>query len=161
MCPFCGCGCGIRLEVKDSHVVRVRPANESPVSHGALCVRGSYGYDFVHSPDRLRSPLVRIDGDLRETSWEDALERAASGFRRIREEHGADSLAVLGSSKCTNEENYLLQRFARGVLGTNNIDNGSPRFFIQFFFGIKQHLYFIKHFQEPRFGIVLKERYWP
>ena len=125
VCPFCGCGCGIRLEVKDSRVVRARPANESPASHGTLCVRGSYGYDFVHSPDRLGSPLVRIDGDLRETYWEDALDRAARGFGRIREEHGADSLAVLGSSKCTNEENYLLQRFARGVLGTNNIDNGS------------------------------------
>jgi len=125
VCPFCGCGCGIRLEVKDSRIVRVRPASESPAGHGALCVRGSYGFDFVHSPDRLTSPLVRMDGELQETSWEDALDRVAGGFGQIREEHGADSLAVLGSSKCTNEENYLLQRFARGVLGTNNIDNGS------------------------------------
>ncbi|MFC2072079.1 formate dehydrogenase subunit alpha [Chloroflexota bacterium] len=125
VCPFCGCGCSISLEVKDNHLVRARPAAESPVNHGTLCARGSYGYDFVHSPERLTSPLVKIDGNLQKVSWEQALDRVATEFKRIKEEHGADSLAILGSSKCTNEENYLLQRLARGVFGTNNIDNGS------------------------------------
>ena len=125
VCPFCGCGCGICLEVKDNHLVRARPATESPVNHGTLCARGCYGYDFVHSPERLTSPLVRIDGNLQVVSWEQALDRVAAEFKRIKEEHGPDSLAILGSSKCTNEENYLLQRLARGVFGTNNIDNGS------------------------------------
>ena len=125
VCPFCGCGCSICLEVKDNRLVRVRPGKKSSVNHGTLCVRGSYGYDFVHSPERLASPLVRMNGSFQAASWEQALDQVATEFKRIKEDHGPDSLAILGSSKCTNEENYLLQRFARGVLGTNNIDNGS------------------------------------
>lgn len=124
-CPFCGCGCSIRLEVKDNNIVGVVPGKGDAVNHGTLCVRGSYGYDFIHSPDRLTKPLVKVSNGFEEVSWEQALELAATQFRRIKEEHGPNSLAVLGSSKCTNEENYLLQRFARCVLGTNNIDNGS------------------------------------
>jgi formate dehydrogenase alpha subunit len=125
ICPYCGCGCAICLGVKDGKLVHVRPAVESPVNRGTLCVRGSYGYDFVHSPERVRHPLVKVSGEFKEATWEEALSRVADSFRRIKETHGADALAVFGSSKCTNEENYLLQRFTRGVLGTNNIDSGS------------------------------------
>jgi len=125
VCPFCGCGCSICLEVKDNHLVRVRPGTQSPVNQGTLCVRGCYGYDFVHSPERLTSPLAKMEGNLQQLSWKEALDRVAAEFKRVKEEYGPDSLAILGSSKCTNEENYLLQRLARGVLGTNNIDNGS------------------------------------
>ena len=124
VCPFCGCGCILHLEVKDNQIVRVKPG-ESPVNHGTLCVRGSYGYDFVHSPERLTTPLIKVDGEFQKASWEEAIERVAAKLERLKKEHGADSLAVLGSSKCTNEENYLLQRLARVALGTNNIDNGS------------------------------------
>jgi len=124
-CPFCGSGCAVRLEVKDGLVVRVTPGEDDAVNRGALCVRGSYGYDFIHSPDRLTRPLVKTDDGFEEVSWEEALDVVATRLSRIRDEHGADSLAVLGSPKCTNEENYLLQRFARCVLGTNNIDNSS------------------------------------
>jgi formate dehydrogenase alpha subunit len=124
VCPFCGCGCTLHLEVKDNTIVRAKPG-ESPVNHGTLCVRGCYGYDFVHSPERLTSPLVKVDGEFQEASWEEAMGRVAAELKRLQQEHGADSLAVLGSSKCTNEENYLLQRLARLALGTNNIDNGS------------------------------------
>ena len=125
VCPYCGCGCGLSLEVKGNRVVRARPARESPVSRGALCVRGAYGYDFIHSADRLTSPLVKTEGKFEAVSWEQALDKVAAELRRIKADYGAESLAILGSSKCTNEENYLLQRFARAVLGTNNIDNGS------------------------------------
>jgi formate dehydrogenase (NADP+) alpha subunit len=124
ICPFCGCGCNICLEAKDGRVVRATPCKESSAYKGTLCVRGSYGCDFIHSPDRLLKPLVKVNGNFEELPWEEALELAGTQFRRIRDEYGADSLAVLGSSKCTNEENYILQRFARSVLGTNNIDNG-------------------------------------
>jgi len=124
-CPFCGCGCSICLEVKDGHVVRIMPGKESLVNKGTLCVRGSYGCDFIHSPDRLTRPLVKRDNTFEEVSWEEALEQVATGFKRVKDELGPDSLAVLGSSKCTNEDNYVLQRFARCVLGTNNIDNGA------------------------------------
>ncbi|MFC1874266.1 formate dehydrogenase subunit alpha [Chloroflexota bacterium] len=125
VCPFCGCGCSLCLEVKDNNVVRARPGARSAVNRGTLCVRGSYGYDFIHSPGRLTSPLIKINGDFQAVSWDEALERVAAEFKRIQKENGPDSLAILGSSKCTNEENYLLQRLARGILGTNNIDNGS------------------------------------
>jgi len=124
-CPFCGCGCSICLEVKDNQVVRVIPGKEDSVNHGALCVRGSYGCDFVNSPDRLTRPLVKRDDTFEEVSWEEALKQVATGFKRVKDERGSGSLAVLGSSKCTNEDNYVLQRFARTVLGTNNIDNGA------------------------------------
>jgi formate dehydrogenase alpha subunit len=124
-CPFCGCGCSICLEAKDGHVVRVMPGKESSVNKGTLCVRGSYGCDFIHSPDRLLKPVVKGNDNFEELSWEEALEMVATQFKRIKDEYGGDSLAILGSSKCTNEENYLLQRFARSVLGTNNIDNSS------------------------------------
>jgi len=124
-CPFCGCGCSICLEVKDNRVVRVTPGKEGGVNHGTLCVRGNYGCDFIHSPDRLTKPLVKVNGDFEEVSLEQALEGVATEFKQIKDGHGPDSLAILGSSKCTNEENYLLQRFARCVLNTNNIDNGS------------------------------------
>ena len=123
-CPFCGCGCSVRLEVKDNQIVRVTPGTENMTNHGTLCIKGSYGLDFIHSPDRLTHPLVRINGNFEEASWEQALELVSAEFKRIKDKD-PNSLAVLGSSKCTNEENYLLQRFARCVLSTNNIDNGS------------------------------------
>jgi len=123
-CPFCGCGCSICLEVKDNQVVRVIPGKEDLVNHSLLCVRGSYGCDFIHSPDRLTKPLVKKDNTFEEVSWEEALKQVATGFKQVKDKRGSDTLAVLGSSKCTNEDNYILQRFARSVLGTNNIDNG-------------------------------------
>lgn len=123
-CPFCGCGCSLYVEVKDGRVVRTMPDKEDPVTRGTLCVKGSYGYDFIYSPDRLTAPLVKVEGEFREVSWDEALSLIAGEFNRIKAEDGAESLAVFGSSKCTNEENYLLQQFARCVLGTNNIDNG-------------------------------------
>jgi formate dehydrogenase alpha subunit len=125
ICPSCGCGCGVSVEVKDNRIVRCRPDKDSPVNRGTLCVRGSYGYDFVHSPDRLTQPLIKVDGGFKETSWDEALDLAAAGLKRTAEAHGPGSLAVIGSPKCTNEENYLLQRLVRCALGTNNIDNGT------------------------------------
>jgi len=84
VCPFCGCGCSLCLEVKDNQLVRVRPGTESAVNHGTLCVRGCYGYDFVHSPERLTSPLVKMNGEFQPASWEQTLERVAAEFKRIK-----------------------------------------------------------------------------
>lgn len=125
ICPYCACGCHIRLESKDNILVRAGPGHEHAVNRGALCVLGSYGYDFVHSPDRLTTPLIKGNNGLQTASWDDALNMAVNQLKQIKDKYGADSLAILGASLCTNEENYLLQRFARAVLGTNNIDNGS------------------------------------
>ena len=124
-CPFCGCGCSICLEVKENQIVRVKPGGEDSVNRGALCVKGRYGCDFVNSPDRVTRPLVKRKDTFGEVSWEEALEQAAIGLKRVKDERGPGSLAVLGSSKSTNEDNYILQRFARTVLSTNNIDNGA------------------------------------
>ncbi len=124
-CPFCGCGCSISLEVVNDRIVRAKPGKERSVNHGTICVKGSYGYDFVHSPERLTSPLIKGNNGFEKATWEQALNLVASKLSQIKNAHGPNSLAVYGSSKCTNEENYLLQRFTRCVLGTNNIDNGS------------------------------------
>lgn len=124
-CPFCGCGCNISLEVVDNRIVRARPSKESSVNRGTICVKGSYGYDFVHSPERLASPLIKGKNGFEKATWEQALNLVASKLNQIKDTHGPNSLAVYGSSKCTNEENYVLQRFTRCALGTNNIDNGS------------------------------------
>lgn len=125
ICPYCGCGCGICLKIKKNHLVRVRPDKDNPLNRNILCVKGSYGCDFVHSRERLIRPLVKVNGNFEEVSWDEALAVVAEEFKRIKGAYGSNSLAVFGSSKCTNEENYLLQKFARCVLGTNNIDNGS------------------------------------
>lgn len=125
ICPYCGCGCNISLEIKNNRIIRVRPVFNSPVNKGTLCSRGSYGFDFIHHPDRLTTPLIRNSDGLQETPWEDVISYTAQELKRIKDEYGPDSIAVLGSSKCTNEDNYLLQKFTRCVLGTNNIDNGS------------------------------------
>jgi len=124
-CPYCGCGCGIELEVKNNRLVRSIPRRGDAGDYNLLCVRGSYGYDFVHSPDRLTKPLVKTNGNMEEKSWDEALTKVAVEFERIKNEYGSDSIAVLGSARCTNEESYLLQRFARCVIGTNNVDDGN------------------------------------
>ncbi len=125
ICPYCGCGCNISLEIKNNRIIRVRPVVGSPVNKGTLCSRGSYGLDFIHHPDRLTTPLIKNTEGLQASSWENAISITSQEFKRIKDKYGADSIAVLGSSKCTNEDNYILQKFGRCVLGTNNIDNGS------------------------------------
>jgi formate dehydrogenase (NADP+) alpha subunit len=124
VCPYCGCGCALTLEVKDRHIVRSRPRQET-LSRGELCVRGAYGLDFVHSNERLTVPQLRTAEGFQTTDWDTALAHTAAEFNRIKAAYGADSLAVLGAAKGSNEENYLLQRLARTGFGTNNIDNGS------------------------------------
>lgn len=126
VCPYCGVGCNIELSVKDDRIIKVTSPATGVVNEGRLCVKGKFGFDYVNSPDRLTTPLIREggkDGRFREASWEEALDVVASRLRQIKEESGPDSLAVTTSAKCTNEENYLLQRFARAVLGTNNVDH--------------------------------------
>lgn len=131
VCPFCGVGCNITLHVKDGRIVKVTGRENPVVNNGWLCVKGRFGWDYVHSPERLTKPLIRTGergaGAFREATWDEALQVVAEKLREIKEEHGADALAFLGSAKCTNEENYLLQKLARAVIGTNNVDH-SARF---------------------------------
>ena len=122
-CPYCGVGCQVHLHVRDDTIYRVSGLFESPVNRGNLCVKGRFGTDFVDSPDRLTQPLVRANGQLKTASWEAALDHAAQRLLNIREQNGPDSIGFLVSAKCTNEENYLLQKIARGLIGTNNVDH--------------------------------------
>lgn len=123
VCPFCGTGCGIQLDVAGNRVVGVRPDFASPVSHGSLCVKGQFGWEFICSPDRLTTPLVRVDGLLRPASWDEALGVVAERLASIRDAHGPDSIVLWSSARATSEANYLFQKFARAVIGTNNVDN--------------------------------------
>jgi predicted molibdopterin-dependent oxidoreductase YjgC len=123
VCPFCGTGCGINLNVAGGNVIGVTPDWDSPASEGALCVKGQFGTDFVHSPDRLTSPLIRRDGRLVEATWDEAYDLVAARFRQVREESGPSAFALWSSARATSEANYLMQKLARGVIGTNNIDN--------------------------------------
>ena len=122
-CIYCGAGCGVYLQVLDGEIVGVLPDKEHPVSRGSLCIKGRFGYDFVAHPDRLSAPLIRKNGTLVKASWEEAIELVSEKMSAIKEQHGSDAIAGLASARCTNEENYLFQKFFRSVLGTNNVDH--------------------------------------
>jgi len=122
-CVYCGAGCGLYLEVLDGQVVGILPAKNHPVSEGKLCIKGWNAHAFIHHQDRLTKPLIRRDGRFIEAGWDEALDLVAERLAVIKEKDGPDAIAVLSSAKATNEENYLLQKFTRAVLGTNNIDH--------------------------------------
>ena len=123
-CSYCGVGCQMELSVQDNKIVEVNSAGkEVGPNNGSLCVKGRYGYAFVGSPERLTTPLVRKDGKLVETSWDEALDLAARRLTEIRDTSGPDSLGLLTSARVTNEDNYIAQKFARAVLKTNNVDH--------------------------------------
>ena len=124
-CPYCGVGCQIDLHLHQDVIFRVTGRYDNSVNFGNLCVKGRFGYDFVHSPDRLDTPLVRRQrgAEPQPVGWDEALDLVADRLGAIRCEHGPESIAVLASAKCTNEENYLLQKLARAVIGTNSVDH--------------------------------------
>lgn len=121
-CSYCGVGCQMDLHVKDNRVLKVDGADCTP-NHGSLCVKGRFGFDFIHSEDRLTTPLIKEDGQFRKASWDEALELTARRFSEIRDQNGPDSLGVLTSARVSNEENYLAQKLARAVFKTNNVDH--------------------------------------
>jgi predicted molibdopterin-dependent oxidoreductase YjgC len=122
-CTYCGCGCNLDLHVKGNEVVMVKANFDAQANEGALCVKGRFGYDFINHPDRLTTPLIRKEGKLTEATWDEALDLVAAKFAATKQAHGADAFGVLTSARCTNEDNYVVQKFTRAVLGTNNIDH--------------------------------------
>jgi predicted molibdopterin-dependent oxidoreductase YjgC len=133
-CTYCGVGCQLDLNVKDGRIIGVTSNAEAPVNGMALCVKGRYGYDFIHHPERLTRPKVRKylleriprpkgRGEWVEVDWDTALDITAEKLRYARDTYGSDSVGVLASAKCLNEENYLMNKLARQVIGTNNIDH--------------------------------------
>jgi predicted molibdopterin-dependent oxidoreductase YjgC len=123
-CGYCGCGCNFYLNVEDNEIVGVTPKNDHPVSKGKLCVKGWQGYSFVNHKDRLKMPLMKEpDGSFKEVSWDTALSYIRKSFKNIIRKNSPESIGVLSSARCTNEENYLMVKLARAVLNTNNIDH--------------------------------------
>jgi formate dehydrogenase alpha subunit len=123
VCPYCGCGCLMELSVCDGRVVKVGGLPYGEGARGLLCVKGRFGFDFLSSEGRLRGPLIRREGELVPASWEEALELVAGRLGEIKARFGPDAIGGLASAKCTNEENYLMQKLVRAVIGTNNIDH--------------------------------------
>lgn len=123
-CPFCGVGCQMNLFVQDNEIVKIDGADpDLPPNNASLCVKGRFGYDFVSSPDRLTTPLIKKDGVQVPASWEEALDLTAAKLAQIKREHGADTIGLLTSARVSNEDNYIAMKFTRGVLKTNNIDH--------------------------------------
>ncbi len=122
-CPYCGTGCTLDLNVKDGRVIGVTSAADGDVNGRALCVKGRFGYGFIHHPDRLKTPLIKRDGRLEEATWDEALAEIAQRMGTVKAGHGADAVGVFSSARCTNEENYLMMKLARAVFGTNNVDH--------------------------------------
>ncbi len=122
-CPYCGVGCQIDLQVRDGIVFRVDAPFDAAPNYGKLCVKGRFGHEYLWHPDRLMAPLIRRDGELQPATWDEALGLIATKMATIKAESGPDALAFLCSAKCTNEENYLMQKLARQVVGTNNVDH--------------------------------------
>ena len=147
ICPYCGCGCSLTLNIRKNEIVRVT-SKEDTLNEGWLCAKGTFGYHFVNNPDRLTKPLIRIapkkgqgsgvrgqglknnslpvtrhSSLFREATWDEVFDLIAKKFTKIKEQYGPDSIGGLASARCTNEENYLFQKFMRAVIGTNNIDH--------------------------------------
>ncbi len=138
LCPYCGVGCQVSYKVKDDKIIYAA-GRDGPANHNRLCVKGRFGFDYIHHPHRLTKPLIRLDHvgkdandqvdpanpwtHFREASWEEALERAAGGLKRIRDTQGAKALAGFGSAKGSNEEAYLFQKLVRTGFGSNNVDH--------------------------------------
>ncbi|MFZ5945502.1 MAG: formate dehydrogenase subunit alpha [Bacillota bacterium] len=121
-CPYCGVGCQLELLVKNNKVVETKPVQAAP-NDGMLCVKGRFGFNFINHPDRLKNPLIKKDGQFHEASWDEAFDFIVQKIKDTKEKSGSDALAGLASARCTNEENYLMQKLFRGVIGTNNIDH--------------------------------------
>jgi predicted molibdopterin-dependent oxidoreductase YjgC len=122
-CAYCGVGCQLHLHVKDGTVIRVTGVENWGPNYGSLCVKGRFGYHFINDPGRLKTPLIRKNGTFKEASWDEALDLVAANLNRIKQQSGPDAIGVFSSARITNEENYLVQKFARAVIGTNNVDH--------------------------------------
>ncbi|MCA1040344.1 formate dehydrogenase subunit alpha [Bacillus infantis] len=125
VCTYCGVGCSFDVWTKGREILKVEPQAEAPANGISTCVKGKFGWDFVNSEERLTKPLIREGESFREAEWDEAISLIARRFTEIKNEHGAQAMSFISSSKCTNEESFLMQKLGRAVIGTNNIDNCS------------------------------------
>lgn len=122
-CPFCGVGCNFDLNVKGGKVIGVTPNPGAPVNGNSMCVKGRFHTDMIHSPNRLTKPLIKVNGEFVETTWEIALDTVATKLNEIKEKHGPDAIAGFSSARCTNEDNYVFQKMMRAAIGTHSVDH--------------------------------------
>ena len=125
VCTYCGVGCSFDVWTRDRHILKIEPMHDGPANGISTCVKGKFAWDYVNSDDRLTKPLLRKGDTFVEITWDEALDLIKEKFTTTKEKFGPDALAFIASSKCTNEESYLMQKLARAVIGTNNIDNCS------------------------------------
>ena len=125
VCTFCGVGCSFEMWTKGRKILKVQPSPESPANGISTCIKGKFGWDFVNSNERLTTPLIRENGKFRKATWDEAISTVASRLVDLKEKYGGDSLMFIASSKGTNEESYLVQKMARQIFQTNNVDNSS------------------------------------
>ncbi|MFM8348666.1 MAG: molybdopterin-dependent oxidoreductase, partial [Bacteroidota bacterium] len=123
VCTYCGVGCNLEVATINGKVKSIQAPVDAEVNQGHTCLKGRYAFSFYNHPDRLRTPLIRRNGELTAATWDEAYEFIAEKITSIKKQHGADSIAGISSARCTNEENYLMQKFIRAVVGTNNIDS--------------------------------------
>ncbi|MBI5188428.1 MAG: molybdopterin-dependent oxidoreductase [Nitrospirae bacterium] len=125
ICPFCGCGCTLTLGIREGRILRSRGKEDNGVSGGNLCGRGRFGFDYIYSENRLKTPMIRRYGELVPASWDEAMSYISDSLKSISENYGPFSIGAIGSHRCTNEDNYMLQKFMRNVIGSNNIDSSA------------------------------------
>ncbi len=123
VCSYCGTGCGILFQVVDGRLIGTLPMKTHPVNQGKLCIKGWNLHEHINSELRLKNPLIKTFGRFSRVNWDTAIRYTADRLQKIIKKHGPDSVGVLVSAKATNEENYLAQKFARAVIGTNNVDH--------------------------------------
>ena len=141
-CAYCGVGCSFNAELKGAQVVRMTPNKDGHANHGHSCVKGRFAWGYATHPDRIKSPMIRksINDPWQEVSWDEAINYAASEFKRIQARHGRDSVGAISSSRCTNEEVYVLQKMVRAAFGNNNVDTCARVCHSPTGFGLKQTL---------------------
>jgi NADH-quinone oxidoreductase subunit G len=125
VCPYCGCGCTTNLSLREGRIMRARGKQGVGINDGDLCSKGRFGFDYIYSENRLTSPMVKKNGALAAVSWEEALDYVANRLEAIKTQHGPSAIGAIGSQRCTMEDNYMLQKFMRDVIGTDNIDSAA------------------------------------
>jgi NADH-quinone oxidoreductase chain G len=125
ICPYCGCGCTTNVSMREGRIIRARGKENVGINEGNLCSKGRFGFDYIYSENRLTTPMIKKDGKLSPASWEEALEHVAKRLESIKEQYGPSVIGAIGSQRCTMEDNYMLQRFMRDVIGTDNIDSAA------------------------------------
>ena len=145
ICPFCGCGCTLTLGIREGKLLRSRAKEDSGRSDGNLCGRGRFGFDYIYSENRLKTPLIRKDGELVPATWDEALTHISESLKYIINSYGKESVGAIGSHRCTNEDNYMLRKFMVKVVGSHNIDSSAAFGYakvqkaLDTAFGIKAH----------------------